>query len=59
MALAITEEVTLIHQHGLSDKTYEKALQLFSEKQIAEIIMTVVVINSWNRIVLSSHLKIN
>src|SRR6188768_2395920 len=28
----ITEEVTLISQHGLSDKTYAKAIEVFGEQ---------------------------
>ena len=32
--LAITEEVTLIHQHGLTQATYEKAKKIFSEEFI-------------------------
>lgn len=55
--LAITEEVTLIHQQGLRDKTYENALQFFSENQIAEIIMAVITINAWNRIAISGHFQ--
>ena len=56
-ALAITEEVTLIHKDGLSDETYGKAIDLFSENQVAQIVMAVVTINAWNRIALSSHLQ--
>ncbi|RYZ51929.1 MAG: carboxymuconolactone decarboxylase family protein [Sphingobacteriales bacterium] len=52
--LAITEEVTLISQHGLTSGTYENALQYFSEETIAQIIMSTVVINAWNRISVSS-----
>lgn len=52
--LEMTEEVTLIHQNGLSDKTYEKAIQLFDKKYIALVIMTIVTINAWNRIAISS-----
>lgn len=55
--LAITEEVTLIQQKGLTDETYEKALQFFNENQIAEIIMAVITINAWNRIALSGHFQ--
>ena len=55
--LAITEEVTLIHQNGLSDITYEKAIQFFSENQIAEIIMAIITINSWNRIAISGYFQ--
>ncbi len=58
VVLAITEEITLIHQGGLSDDTYTNALQFFNEAQIADIITAVVTINLWNRIVLSTHLPI-
>lgn len=58
LVLAITEEITLIHQNGLSDDTYSRALQYFTEAQIADIITAVITINLWNRIVLSTHLQI-
>ncbi|MCO6147026.1 carboxymuconolactone decarboxylase family protein [Flavobacterium sp. NRK1] len=58
VVLAITEEVTLIHQNGLSDETYSNALQFFSEAQIADIITAVITINLWNRIVLTTRLQI-
>jgi AhpD family alkylhydroperoxidase len=58
VVLAITEEITLIHQSGLSDDTYTNALQFFSETQIADIITAVITINLWNRVVLSTHLPI-
>lgn len=56
--LAITEEVTLIHQNGLTDATYELAKKHFSEEVIAQIIMSVVAINAWNRIAISTHLPV-
>lgn len=58
VALKMTEEITQISQHGLSDETYQKALKVFSEKQIAEIIMAIVTINAWNRIAVSTQLQI-
>lgn len=58
VVLAITEEITLIHQSGLSDDTYTNALQFFNETQIADIITAVITINLWNRVVLSTHLLI-
>lgn len=58
VVLAITEEITLIHQNGLSDETYSNALQFFSEIQIADIITAIITINLWNRVVLSTHLLI-
>ena len=56
--LAITEEITLIHQIGLSNETYTNALQFFSETQIGDIITAIIAINIWNRVVLSTHLPI-
>lgn len=53
--LAITEEITLIHQQGLTKETYDKALQVFSESYLAQIIMAVTTINAWNRIAVSTH----
>ena len=58
VVLAITEEITLIHQRGLADDTYTNALQFFSESQIADMITAVITINLWNRVVLSTHLLI-
>ncbi len=51
--LALAEELTLIHQH-VSEATYKRASLVLSEQQIAEVIMTSVVINSWNRIAIST-----
>ena len=56
--LALTEEVTLIHQHGVSDETYKAVEKYFSPELIAEIIMSIVLINSWNRITVSTHLPV-
>ncbi|WP_293945719.1 MULTISPECIES: carboxymuconolactone decarboxylase family protein [unclassified Sphingobacterium] len=53
--LAITEEVTIISQSGLSDETYRQAQRFFNGNQIAQIIMAVVTINAWNRIVISTR----
>ena len=56
--LVMTEEVTLIHRNGLSDSTYQQAKQFFSEERIAEIILSIVMINAWNRIAVSTHTPI-
>ncbi len=53
----MTEEITLIHQHGLSDETYTKAIEVFGKEKTAEIIMTVVTINAWNRIGVATELR--
>ncbi|HEY1044888.1 MAG TPA: carboxymuconolactone decarboxylase family protein [Bacteroidia bacterium] len=57
-ALALTEEVTLIHRGGVSNETYDQLLKYFDEHQIAQLIMAIVTINSWNRMAISTHLEI-
>lgn len=54
--LAVTEEVTLIPQ-GLSEETYARAARVFDEEYLAQLIMAVIVINAWNRIGVSTHMK--
>lgn len=53
--LAITEEVTLISQNGLSDATYKQAEKLFDPNYIAQIIVAVATINAWNRFAISTN----
>jgi AhpD family alkylhydroperoxidase len=53
--LQITQEITLIHQGGLSEATYRKAIELFDDHYLAQIIMAVTTINAWNRIAISTH----
>ncbi|RIH64310.1 carboxymuconolactone decarboxylase family protein [Mariniphaga sediminis] len=52
--LALTEEVTLISNGGLSDETYQKAETLFGPNYLALLIMAVVAINAWNRVAIST-----
>jgi hypothetical protein len=42
--------ITLIHQHGLSDDLYNKAIALLGEEKTAQVIMSIITINTWNRI---------
>jgi AhpD family alkylhydroperoxidase len=56
--LAMTEEITLIGNHGLSDETYKKASHFFNENMIAQILIAVVTINAWNRIAISTHMEL-
>ncbi|PZR22694.1 MAG: hypothetical protein DI539_04910 [Flavobacterium psychrophilum] len=51
--LALTEEVTLISNH-VSDATYNEAVAVLGEKYVAQVIMAIIVINSWNRIAITT-----
>jgi AhpD family alkylhydroperoxidase len=53
--LAMTEEVTLIHQKGLTTETYNKAMSLFGQNYFSQIIMAITVINAWNRMAISTN----
>lgn len=55
-ALKLTEEITRIGEKGLSEETYQKALKHYGNTGIAQLIFTVVTINSWNRIAISMHM---
>src|SRR5690348_9212927 len=56
--LALTEEVTLISDQGVTEKTYKEAEKFFSAEVIAQIIMSIVLINGWNRTAVGTHLPI-
>jgi AhpD family alkylhydroperoxidase len=53
---ALTEEVTLISNH-VSEEVYQNAANLFNEKYLAEIILTIITINSWNRFAITTGLR--
>lgn len=54
--LQLTEEVTLVSEKGISAHSQENLREFYDEKQIAQIIMQVIVINSWNRIAIAGNL---
>ncbi len=55
-ALAMTDEITRITTGGLSEKTYEESKKHFSENEIAQLIMLIGTINTWNRMAISTHM---
>ena len=55
--LALTEEVTLISDHGVSDRVYRRVSEHFNEEQIAQIIMAITTINAWNRIAIAIQIQ--
>jgi AhpD family alkylhydroperoxidase len=48
-ALAWSEAVTEI-AHGVSDELYREASEQFSESELVDLTMAVIVINGWNRL---------
>jgi len=52
-ALLWTETVTLISQDHAPDAIYEEVSRCFSEAELANLTMAIVLINSWNRLCIS------
>ncbi len=49
-ALAWCEAVTHLDAHGVSDEIFAMARAQFSEKELGDLNMAVIMINAWNRI---------
>ncbi|WP_316779010.1 carboxymuconolactone decarboxylase family protein [Pedobacter antarcticus] len=56
LILMLTEEITLIANGGLSEETYNKALEAFGDETTAKLIMAVININAWNRLGVSLNM---
>ena len=57
IVLAVTEELTLIADRGLSKELYNKALAILGENKLAQCMMQVVTINAWNRIAIATNMR--
>jgi AhpD family alkylhydroperoxidase len=49
-ALAWTELLTRLPEHGVSDEAYAQVSAQFSEKELADLTFLVMAINAWNRV---------
>lgn len=57
-ALILIEEITLIANQHFPDSPYEQAAQHLSSDEITAIEWVAIVINTWNRIAISSQYKV-
>lgn len=48
-AFALTEQITLISEQGVTDEVWDRVRASFSEQETVELIMTISAINVWNR----------
>ena len=53
--LALTEALTMITNGHVPDDVYDEAAAHLTEKELAAVIMTVVTINGWNRISITTR----
>ena len=49
-ALALTDEVTLIGEHGVSDAVWAEAKVHFSPDELGNLLFAIIAINTWNRL---------
>ncbi|MCZ8515322.1 carboxymuconolactone decarboxylase family protein [Paenibacillus filicis] len=49
-ALAWTEVLTNLPEHGVSDEIYHRVREHLSEKEISDLTFSIMAINAWNRI---------
>ncbi len=54
--LALTDEVTRISHHQVSDRVYDEAARLFGDNYLAQLIMAIIAINAWNRIAITTRM---
>ena len=57
-ALVLIEEITLIAQQHFPDVAYENAAKELNQDEIAAIEWLAIVINTWNRIAISSQYSV-
>ena len=53
--LALTEAMTLIANNLVSDTVFDDAKKHLTDKEMAAVMMTIVTINGWNRIAITSR----
>ena len=49
-AMAWTEALTKIPEHGVSDALYQEVREQFSEAEMSDLSFCIVAINGWNRL---------
>lgn len=54
-ALALTDEVTRLGEHGVGDQVWGEATKHFDDRQLADLVVAIASINVWNRIAVTSR----
>ena len=54
-ALELTEALTRINEHGVTDDVYERVRGQFSEDEIAHLSLAIVSITGWNRLTVAAR----
>lgn len=59
ISMILIEEITLIAQQHFPDSAYQKVTKTLSDAEVAAIEWIAIVINTWNRIAISSQYAVN
>jgi len=55
VAFALTDEVTRIGDHGVSDEVWDASAAEFGDEGLANLLLAIATINTWNRLAIASH----
>ncbi|GAA5198970.1 carboxymuconolactone decarboxylase family protein [Rugosimonospora acidiphila] len=55
VALALTDAVTKIGEDGVPDQLWDEARAIWSEKEVADLVMAIIMINAFNRIAITTR----
>jgi len=56
LALGYDPTASVTQYKGFSDAVYDEVIQVFNEKEIADLTFAAATINSWNRIAIASRM---
>lgn len=54
-AIALTEEITMISESGVSEATWSAVATEFTDAEHVQFIMAICAINTWNRMAVATH----
>ncbi|MEU3455972.1 carboxymuconolactone decarboxylase family protein [Micromonospora sp. NPDC006766] len=54
-ALALTDAVTRLGEHGVPDEVWDAVAKVWPEKELADLLVAIATINVWNRLVISTR----
>ncbi|MEU2943967.1 carboxymuconolactone decarboxylase family protein [Nocardiopsis alba] len=57
-ALALTDEMTRMGEHGVSDETYAEAAEHYDDTELAALMSAIAMINLYNRLAVTSRLHV-
>lgn len=54
-ALALTDAVTRLGDHGVPDEVWDEAASVWTDKELADLLTAIATINVWNRLMISTQ----